>query len=80
MTREEIRQEIIYDLEKAWENPNEMSYWLEKLPMQGDYDELVHEYINDLKYMIKHRYKDYFKSIVDDLVYYYYVNQESYWC
>lgn len=80
MTREEIKQEIIYDLAKAWENPNEMSYWLEKLPMQGDYDEAVHEYINDLKYMIKHRYKDYFKSIVDDLVYYYYINQESYWC
>ena len=55
-----------------------MSYWLEKLPMQEDYDELVHEYINDLKYMIKHRYKDYFESIVDDLVSYYYVNQELY--
>ena len=78
MTREDIKQEIILDLQKAWENPNEMSYWLEKLPMQEDYDELVHEYINDLKYMIKHRYKDYFESIVDDLVSYYYVNQELY--
>ena len=36
MTKEEIKQEIILDLEKAWENPNEASYWLEKLPMWGD--------------------------------------------
>lgn len=36
MTREEIKEVIILDLEAAWENPNEMSYWLEKLPMIND--------------------------------------------
>ena len=78
MEKDDIKQEIVLYLQKAWDNPKEANYWLEGLPMQEDYDELVHEYINDLKYMIKHRYKDYFESIVDDLVSYYYVNQELY--
>lgn len=79
MTREEIKQEIIYDLSKAWENPNEMSYWLEKLPMQGDYDEAVHDCINSLKFAIMNNDEDYFDVCFEDLVLHYYVNQESYW-
>lgn len=31
MLKKEIKEEIILDLEKAWENPSETSYWLEKL-------------------------------------------------
>lgn len=80
MTREEIKQEIIYDLEKAWENPNEMSYWLEKLPMQEDYDEAVHDYINSLKFAIMNNDEDYFDACFEDLILHYYINQESYWC
>ena len=77
-TKEEIKQEIILDLEKAWENPCEANYWLEKLPMSGDYDEEIHNFIKELKYFIKHKCRDYFYSMIDDLVYYYYINQENY--
>lgn len=78
MTKEEIKQEIILDLEKAWESPNEMSYWLEKLPMQGDYDESVHDCINSLKFAIMNKDKDYFESAIEDLIEHYYFNQELY--
>lgn len=78
MTREEIRQEIIYDLSKAWENPNDMSYWLEKLPMEEDYDETVHDFISNLKYAIRHNDKEYFECNINDLIEHYYINQEYY--
>ena len=47
MTREEIKQEIILDLEKAYEEKNEYRYYLEQLPMEGDYDNEVHRYIDN---------------------------------
>lgn len=78
MTKEEIKQEIILDLEKAWENPNEASYWLEKLPMWGDYDEMVHDNINSLIFAIHQRDREYYDVIIHDLVANYYVNQENY--
>ena len=47
MTREEIKQEIILDLEKAYEEKNEYRYYLEQLPMEGDYDNEVHSDMHD---------------------------------
>ena len=78
MTREDIKQEIILDLQKAWENPVEATYWLEGLPMQGDYDEAVHDCINSLKFAIMNEDKDYFESAIEDLIEHYYFNQELY--
>lgn len=78
LTKEEIRKEIILDLEAAWENPNEMSYWLEKLPMQGDYDETVHDFISNLKYAINHNDRESFEYTIDELVEHYYINQKEY--
>lgn len=78
MTREEIRNEIIYDLEEAWEHHDQVSYWLEKLPMQGDYDEKVHDFIHCLKYAIIHSDREYYDIVINDLVEQYYVNQENY--
>lgn len=78
LTKKEIRNEIILDLEAAWENPNEKSYWLEKLPMEEDYDESVHDFIQCLKYAIVHKDKKYYSTITDDLIEHYYINQEDY--
>lgn len=78
MTKEEIIQAIILDLEKAWENPSEASYWLEKLPMCGDYDEMVHDNINSLIFAIHQRDREYYDVIIHDLVANYYINQENY--
>ena len=78
LTKKEIRNEIILDLEAAWENPNEKSYWLEKLPMEEDYDEAVHDIIDELEYAIRHNDKEYFECNVNDLIEHYYINQEDY--
>lgn len=78
MTKEEIKQEIILDLEKAYEEKNECRYYLEQLPMEGDYDNEVHEYINNLENEIKHQNKEDFDYYVNQLVDYYYQNQKLY--
>lgn len=78
LTNKEIKEEIILDLEAAWENPNEMSYWLEKLPMIEEYDEVVEEYLTLLKYNIRHKDREMFDINIDDLVEHYYLNQEEY--
>lgn len=78
MTREEIKEAIILDLEKSWKNPSEASYWLEKLPMIEEYDEEVNNFINSLKYNITHKDKEMFDIYVDDLIEHYYINQEYY--
>ena len=78
MTKEEIIQAIILDLEKAWENSSEASYWLEKLPMCGDYDEMVNDNINSLIFAIHQRDREYYDVIIHDLVANYYINQENY--
>ena len=78
MTREEIKQEIILDLEKAYEEKNEYRYYLEQLPMEGDYDNEVHRYIDNLENEIRHQNKEDFDYCVDQLVDYYYQNQEIY--
>jgi hypothetical protein len=78
MTKEEIKQEIILDLEKAWENTNEASYWLEKLPMSGDYDEAVHDCTNSLKFAITKSDREYFDASIEDLIEHYYINQKNY--
>ena len=78
MTKEEIKQEIILDLEKAYEEKNECRYYLEQLPMEGDYDNEVHEYINNLENEVRHQNKEDFDYYVDQLVDYYYQNQEIY--
>ena len=78
LTREEIRNAIILDLEAAWENQNEIDYWLEKLPMEEDYDEAVHDIIDELKYAIRHTDKEYFECNINDLIENNYINQEDY--
>lgn len=78
MTRDDIKQEIILDLQKAWENPSEANYWFEKLPMQGDYDEAVHDCVNLLKFAIMGDDQEYFNSAINILIEHYYVNQELY--
>ena len=78
ITSGEIKKTIILDLEKAWENPNEASYWLEKLPMSGDYDEMVHDNINSLIFAIHQRDREYYDVIIHDLVVNYYINQKNY--
>ncbi len=78
LTREEIRKSIILDLEKAYENKNEASYWLEKLPMVEEYDFGVHDYISLLENNIRHQDREYFDFNIDELVDFYYINQEEY--
>lgn len=78
MKREEIKNSIILDLEKAWETPNEASYWLEKLPMIEEYDEAVEDYMSLLKHNIRHKDREMFDINIDDLVEHYYLNQEEY--
>ena len=78
MTREEIKQEIILDLEKAYEEKNEYRYYLEQLPMESDYHNEVHRYIDNLENEIRHQNKEDFDYCVDQLVDYYYQNQEIY--
>lgn len=78
MTARDIKELINLILWKAWENPKEASYWLEKLPMTGDYDEAVHENIDSLKYAINLYDRDYFEIIVHDLIAHYYINQDLY--
>ena len=71
MQKKEIKNLIILDLEKAWENPNEANYWLEKLPM-------VEDYMSLLKHNIRHKDREMFDINIDDLVEHYYLNQEEY--
>ena len=78
MKKEEIKNSIILDLEKAWETPNEASYWLEKLPMIEEYDEAVEDYMSLLKHNIRHKDREMFDINIDDLVEHYYLNQEEY--
>lgn len=78
MTREEIKEVIILDLEKAWENLSEDNYWLEKLPMIEEYDEEVNNFISLLKHNIRHKDREMFDINIDDLVEHYYLNQEKY--
>ena len=78
MTREEIKEVIILDLEKAWENLSEDNYWLEKLPMIEEYDEEVNNFISLLKHNIRHKDREMFDINIDDLVEHYYLNQEEY--
>ena len=78
MLKKEIKNSIILDLEKAWENPNEANYWLEKLPMVEEYDEAVEDYMSLLKHNIRHKDREMFDITIDDLVEHYYLNQEEY--
>lgn len=55
-----------------------MSYWLEKLPMQGDYDVEVHDYIERLEYEIRHKDKESFDTTIELLIENYLYNQEYY--
>lgn len=78
LTNKEIKEEIILDLEKAWENPREANYWLEKLPMIEEYDEAVQDFVGLLKNDIRHEDREMFDINIDDLVEHYYINQEDY--
>lgn len=79
-TKEEIRESIILDLEKAWENQNEARYWLEKIPVdkESDYDDFVNEMIHKMVYHINHNDRDMFELDINDLVEHYEINQENY--
>lgn len=78
MEREQIRNEIIPDLEKAWENPSEVSYWMKKIPMMEEYDEDVHQFIISMRYAIMQKDREYYDSVIDDLIEHYFHNQISY--
>ena len=78
MKKEEIKNSIILDLEKAWETPSAASYWLEKLPIIEEYDEAVEDYMSLLKHNIQHKDREMFDINIDDLVEHYYLNQEEY--
>lgn len=79
LTREQIRENIILDLEKAYSSKNqEISYWLEKLPMIEESDEVVHDYMSMLEHDIRHQDRDSFDFNVDELVEHYFINQEQY--
>lgn len=78
LTNKEIKEEIILDLEKAWENPREANYWLEKLSMIEEYDEAVQDFVGLLKNDIRHEDREMFDINIDDLVEHYYINQEEY--
>ncbi len=79
LTKEEIRDSIIGELNEAYKSKNqEISYWLEKLPMVEEYDEDVHNYMSMLKYDIRKQDRESFDFNVNELVDFYYINQENY--
>lgn len=78
MTKQEIREEIEMDLEKAYENKNEARYWLEQLPMEEEYDETVNDFVNKLENEVRHQNREDFDFYVDQLIDYYYNNYELY--
>lgn len=79
ITKEEIKNCIILDLEKAWKYPIEARYWFEKLPMEeSDYDTFVEDMIKKMVYHINHKDRDMFEIDIDDLVEHYYINQNNY--
>lgn len=78
LTQEQIRNEVIDYIEKAFENKNEATYWLEKLPMCGDYDYEVHDYMTYLRYAIRNQNKADLEYYTNELIEFYYINQENY--
>ncbi len=79
LTKEEIRDSIIGELNEAYKSKNqEISYWLEKLPMVEEYDEDVHNYMSMLKYDIRKQDRESFDFNVNELVDFYSINQENY--
>ena len=74
LTKEEIRESIILDLEKAFEEKD--VFYLERLPMIKEYDEEVHKFMKDLSHSFNDR--DYYNILIDELVEHYYINQENY--
>lgn len=79
MTKAEIKERINYILESAWNSSNEVTYYLEQLPHDNsDYDSYVHECITNLEYHANHRNKECYELATDDLVEYYFTNQEHY--
>lgn len=78
-TNKEIRESIILDLEKAWEEKENARYWLEKLPQEeSDYDTFVEDMIHTMVYHINKNDREMFDIDIDDLVERYEVNQENY--
>lgn len=78
LTREEIEKSIILDLEKAFDNKNEMTYWLEKLPMIEEYDEEVHDYMSMLEHDIRKQDRESFEFNINELIEFYWINQKDY--
>lgn len=78
LTREQIRESIILDLEKAFNYKDEKTYWLEKLPMLEEWDEVVHDFITLFESDIRNRDIENFDFHIGELVDHYYVNQEEY--
>ncbi len=78
MTREEIKEKIKYYVEAAWDNPNEIDYYLGQLPMMEDHynDDALYECIGHLK-DYTHR-RDYYDIAFNELIDYYYINQKDY--
>ena len=76
LSREEIKRKMDYVLSNAWESRYPMG--LENLPYSGDYDTDIHTYINLLRSAIRKNDKESFDLTIDDLIEYYYINQENY--
>lgn len=78
-TKKQIKEIIILDLEKAWEEKENARYWLERLPMEeNDYDTFVEDMIKKMVHHINHGDREMFEFDIDDLIEHYEINQENY--
>lgn len=81
MRMEEIKRvysNVNYLIESAMEEKDATRYWLEKLPISGDYDMTVHEYINDIEYSINNYQFGYVGILKNELIEHYLVNFKNY--
>lgn len=73
-----IKEYVENIVSSARRHPNEIRYWLEKLPHSGEYDGVVDDHIDALCYAIRHNIDSDINYNMIDLCDYYIVNKESY--
>lgn len=73
-----IKEYVENIVSSARRHPNEIRYWLEKLPHSGEYDEVVDDHIDALCYAIRHNIDSDINYNMIDLCDYYIENKESY--
>ena len=77
--KDAIKETISPLLDKAYSLKGaEVMYWLEQLPMTGEYDSDVHGYISKIEYSINHNNYDLKENYLDDLSEMYYYNLDLY--